>query len=409
MKQLSDRVLNISPSQTLVIDTLAKKLQREGQDIVSFSAGEPDFATPENVVQKAKLALNNPLNFKYSAVSGLLELKDAIVQKQNSILGENLFSRDNVLVTNGGKQAVFEIFATLLNQGDEIILPKPYWLTYPEVAHFFNARVNEVEVENILDGSYQPSQTTKAILINSPNNPSGRVYSVEELKIITDFAIKHDLYLISDEIYKFLYYEGDGLEVAPTPLSVNQDILDRLIIIDGVAKFAAMTGWRVGWIIANKNFIKRASSLQSHLTSNVNNIAQIAASEAVLNSDDTIIQMKRSFQNRRDLIVSLLKKVSNNSGDKTFKLDIPQGAFYVFVNVQDYLNDDFEINSKNGQKTTVFCKNASDFASLLLEEVGVAVVPMDSFGTPGFIRFSYALGEEDIDKGISKIINLLKC
>lgn len=396
MLKLSNRVTNIKPSATLAIDALAKELKASGEPVIGFVAGEPDFNTPHNVIEATQNELNISSNYKYSQTSGLKELKDLIAQKTN-LYRQTDYSGDNVVVTNGGKQAVFQVLAALLDPKSVLLLPTPYWLTYPEVVNFFDASIENFDIDLLMSDEYALPNNAKAILINSPNNPTGNVLTREQLKKIAQFALKNNLWVISDEIYKHLYYEGnDG---APTIAQVSPEILNNLIIVDGVAKTYAMTGWRVGWCVAPKIVATAITNLQSHLTSNVNNIAQKAAFEALANCDQDVEFMRIEFKKRRDLIVNMLKEVKSSDSARSLKISIPQGAFYAFVDVSDFLN----IPLKDYNNETVICKSAYELSEFLLKSIKVATVPMESFGVANHLRFSYALSQEQIIEGITRL------
>ncbi|MDR0951293.1 MAG: pyridoxal phosphate-dependent aminotransferase [Candidatus Ancillula sp.] len=415
--KLSDKIQNIAPSATLEIDSLAKKLKSEGEPVIAFVAGEPDFKTPDFIVDSAREALLNPANFKYSPTGGLPELRKLIASRTTEQVKNQIeFNSKNVVVTNGGKQAVFETFAALLDEGDEVIAPKPLWLTYPEVIKFFGGKLKLVDDLSLESLKAVVSDKTKFLLLNSPNNPSGQVLTEAELKEIASFIKKTGIFVITDEIYMNLYYpensypansqlsdEQDSRPIAPTLLNVSPEIQDQTIIINGVAKSYAMTGWRVGWIVAPESIASAVISLQSHLTSNVNNIAQRATLAALGDTDenyqkskDSIEEMRLAFLRRRDLICRELSKVQTKDGKGRFTLSIPNGAFYAYVNVESLYGIPL---GKDGD----IVASASQLAKLILEKVLVACVPMEAFETPGYLRFSYALADDEIVEGVSRI------
>lgn len=393
--RISTRFANITPSATLAVDAKAKALKAQGRPVVGFGAGEPDFATPDYIVEAALEAACNPAMYRYTPASGLPALKEAIAHKTLRDSGYEV-SPDQVLVTNGGKQAVFQAFASLLNPGDEAILPTPYWTTYPEVIKLAGA--TPVEVFAGADQDYkvtvdqlEAARTphTKLLLLCSPSNPTGAVYTPAELTAIGQWALKHGVWVITDEIYEHLLY--DGAQSAHI-VKLVPELADQTIVLNGVAKTYAMTGWRVGWMIGPRDVIRAATSFQSHLTSNVNNIAQCAAIAAVNGPLDVVEHMRQAFDRRRQTMVKMLREIDG------LQVPTPKGAFYAYPAVKDLLGREIR-----GKVPTT----SAELADLILDEVEVAVVPGEAFGPSGFIRLSYALADEDLVEGVGRIQELL--
>ena len=395
MTRISARIAAIAESATLAVDAKAKALKAAGRPVIGFGAGEPDFPTPDYIVEAAAAATKVLANHRYSPTPGLPDLRDAIVAKTKRDSNYEI-TADQVLVTNGGKQAVYQAFATIVEEGDEVLLPSPYWTTYPECIKLAGGTAVEVfadETQNYLVSVEQleaaRTPKTKALLFCSPSNPTGSVYSVEQVKAIGEWALKNNIWIIADEIYEHLLYDGAK---APSMPVVVPGLADTTIIINGVAKTYAMTGWRVGWMIGPKDVIKAATNLQSHLTSNVSNVSQRAAIAAVTGDLAAVHKMGEAFDRRRKLIVSLLNEIPG------FSCPTPTGAFYVYPSVKGVLGK--TIRGKN--PTT-----SAELATLILEEVEVAAVPGEAFGPSGYLRFSYALGDEDIVEGIGRIKKLI--
>ena len=393
--RISARIAAISESATLAVDAKAKALKAQGRPVIGFGAGEPDFPTPAPIVEAAIAAAKNPAMHRYSATNGLPALREAIAAKT---LRDSKFDVDpaNVLVTNGGKQALYNTFATLLDPGDEVIVIAPYWTTYPEAIALAGGKTvvvmtDETSGYRATVDQLQSALTskTKVLLMVSPSNPTGAVYSPAQLKEIGDWAVKNDLWVVTDEIYEHLVY-GDA-KFASMPV-LNPELTDKCVIINGVAKTYAMTGWRVGWMIGPKDVIKAATNLQSHATSNVNNIAQAAALAAVAGDLTAVEEMKSAFDRRRRLIVAELNKVNG------FNCPMPEGAFYAYPSVKDVIG-----RTINGKQVT----SSAELATIILDEVEVAVVPGEAFGTPGYLRLSYALGDADIAEGVARIQKLI--
>ncbi len=393
--RVSARIAAIAESATLAVDSKAKALKAAGRPVIGFGAGEPDFPTPDYIVAAAIEAAGKSANHRYTPTPGLPELRDAIVAKTKRDSGYEI-TADQVLVTNGGKQAVYQSFASILDPGDEVILPAPYWTTYPECIKLAGGVAVEVfadETQNYrvtveqLEAARTPK--TKVLLFCSPSNPTGSVYSVDEVKAIGEWALANHLWVITDEIYEHLLY--DGAQAASLPVAVPA-MADRTIILNGVAKTYAMTGWRVGWMIGPKDVIKAATNLQSHLSSNVANVSQRAAIAAVSGDLSAVHKMGEAFDRRRKLIVSMLNEIPGVT------CPTPQGAFYVYPSVKGVLGK--EIRGKRPQ-------TSAELATLILEEVEVAAVPGEAFGPSGYLRFSYALSDEDIVEGITRVQKLL--
>ncbi len=393
--RISTRIAAIAESATLAVDAKAKALKAAGKPVIGFGAGEPDFPTPDYIVQAAVDAAGKPANHRYTPTPGLPELREAIVAK--TLRDSNyVITADQVLVTNGGKQAVYQAFATIINPGDEVILPAPYWTTYPECIKLAGGVAIEVfadETQNYLVSVEQleaaRTEHTKALLFCSPSNPTGSVYSPEQVKAIGEWALEHGIWIIADEIYEHLLYDG---ATAPSIPVVVPAMADRTIILNGVAKTYAMTGWRVGWMVGPKDVIKAATNLQSHLSSNVSNVSQRAAIAALTGDLTAVHEMGVAFDRRRKLIVGLLNEIPG------VICPTPTGAFYVYPSVKGVLGK--EIRGKRPQ-------TSAELATLILEEAEVAAVPGEAFGPSGYLRFSYALSDADIVEGIARVKKLL--
>ena len=395
MSRVSARIAAIAESATLAVDGKAKALKAAGRPVIGFGAGEPDFPTPDYIVEAAAAATKVVANHRYTPAAGLPELRQAIVEKTKRDSGLDI-TVDQVLVTNGGKQAVYQAFATILDPGDEVILPSPFWTTYPEAIKLAGGKSVEVfadETQNYLVTVEQleaaRTGNTKALLFCSPSNPTGSVYTPEQVKAIGEWALKNKIWIIADEIYEHLLYDG---ATAPSLPVVIPELADTTIIVNGVAKTYAMTGWRVGWMIGPKDVIKAAANLQSHLTSNVANVSQRAAIAALTGNLDAVHEMGVAFNRRRKLIVDLLNEVPG------FKCPTPQGAFYVYPSVKGALGKSIRGKVAN---------TSAELATIILDEVEVAAVPGEAFGPSGYLRFSYATSDEDIVEGIGRIKKLL--
>ena len=393
--RVSKRIAAIAESVTLAVDGKAKALKAAGRPVIGFGAGEPDFPTPDYIVNAAIEAAKLPANHRYTPTPGLPELRDAIVKKTKRDSNYEI-TADQVLVTNGGKQSVYQSFASVLDPGDEVLLPSPYWTTYPECIKLAGGTPVEVfadESQNYLVSVAQLEKAltpkTKVLLFCSPSNPTGSVYSPAQVKEIGQWAYQKGLWVITDEIYEHLLYDG---AVAPSICVAVPELADRTIIINGVAKTYAMTGWRVGWMIGPKDLIKAATNLQSHLSSNVSNVSQRAAIAALTGDLSAVHKMGEAFDRRRKLIVKLLNEIPGVS------CPTPTGAFYVYPSVKNVLGKEIR-----GKRPTT----SAELATLILDEVEVAAVPGEAFGPSGYLRFSYALGDEDIVEGIGRVKELL--
>ncbi len=393
--ELSRRVGAIAPSATLAVSAKAKALKAQGKPVIGFGAGEPDFPTPPHIVDAAVEACRVPSNHKYSPTPGLPALREAIVAKTMRDSGYEV-TVDQVVVTNGGKQAVYNALAALLNPGDEMLLPAPYWTTYPEPVRLAGAI--PVELQTTADTGFKVSveqleaartENTKALMFVSPSNPTGAVYRKEEIEAIGHWAVQHDIWVLCDEIYEHLVY--DGVEHHSMPVLVPE-LADRCIILNGVAKTYAMTGWRVGWIIGPPALAKAASTLQSHQTSNVCNVAQAAALAAISGPLDAVHEMYAAFDRRRQTIHTMLNEITGVSCIN------PEGAFYAFPSFHDVLGREID-----GVTPTT----TAELADLFLEKINVAIVPGEAFSAPGYGRMSYALSDEDLIEGVTRIGDLL--
>ncbi|MET7640291.1 pyridoxal phosphate-dependent aminotransferase [Streptomyces sp. NPDC005438] len=394
-RRVSARVGSISESATLAVDAKAKALKAAGRPVIGFGAGEPDFPTPDYIVDAAVAACREPKNHRYTPAGGLPELKSAIAAKTLRDSGYEV-DPSQVLVTNGGKQAIYEAFAAILDPGDEVIVPAPYWTTYPESIRLAGG----VPVDVVADEStgYRVSveqleaartERTKVLLFVSPSNPTGAVYSREQVQRIGEWARDHGLWVLTDEIYEHLVYGSAEFHSLPV---VVPELADRCVVVNGVAKTYAMTGWRVGWVIGPRDVVKAATNLQSHATSNVSNVSQAAALAAVSGDLEAVATMREAFDRRRRTIVRMLNEIDGVVCPE------PEGAFYAYPSVKGLLGK--EIRGRRPASSV-------ELAEVILEEVEVAVVPGEAFGTPGYLRLSYALGDEDLVEGVSRIQKLL--
>jgi aspartate/methionine/tyrosine aminotransferase len=392
--RVSARLAAIAESATLAVDAKAKALKAKGENVIGFGAGEPDFPTPERIVEAAVRAARDPKFHRYTPAAGLPELREAIAAKTKRDSG---FSVDasQVLVTVGGKYAVFVAFAALCDPGDEVIVPAPYWTTYPEavsLAGGVSVVVNTTEETEFKVTVEQLEKVrtprTKVLLFVSPDNPSGAVYSPEESIAIGKWAVEHGIWVVTDEIYEHLTYGKHKFSSMPT---LVPEIADKCVIVNGVAKTYAMTGWRVGWMIGPKDVMKAAINFQSHTTSNVSNVAQIAALEAVSGDLSAVAMMRESFERRGMLMHKMLTAIPGVTCME------PQGAFYCFPNVRGLLGRDI-----GGKVAT----NSMELADLVLDVAKVAFVPGEAFGAPGYARFSFALGDADLIEGMERLAAL---
>ncbi|GAA0768398.1 pyridoxal phosphate-dependent aminotransferase [Clostridium subterminale] len=387
---LSKKAMGISPSLTLAITAKAKKMKAEGIDVIGFGAGEPDFNTPKNIQQAAIKAIEAGQT-RYTAASGIIELKEAVVNKFKK--DNNLtYKTSQIIISTGAKQCLANIFQAILNPGDEVLIGAPYWVSYPELVQLADGVPTFVETEE--SNSFKltvealekaVNEKTKAMILNSPNNPTGTAYTKEELEKIAAFAQKHDIIIISDEIYeKLLYGESGHISVA----SLSEDAYNRTIVINGVSKAYAMTGWRIGYAATSEKITSLMSNIQSHTTSNPCSISQYASVEALNGDQSEVERMKQEFKKRRDFMVDRINSINNLSCVK------PEGAFYVMVNISKVLNK--EVDGK-------IIKDSLTFSDLLLEKEKVAVIPGIAFGVDDFIRLSYATSMENIEKGLNRI------
>ena len=394
-ERLSRRISAIAESATMAVDARAKALKAAGQPIIGFGAGEPDFATPQHIVEAAVAACMDPANHKYTPAGGLLDLREALVDKTERDSGWRPEVAE-VLVTNGGKHAVYNTCATLLNPGDEVLLPAPYWTTYPEsialaggtavplstdTASGFRVTVDQLEAAR--------TPATKALMFVSPSNPTGAVYPADEMEAIGRWAVEHDIWVIADEIYEHLIYDD---HVHHSMRALVPELADHFVAVNGVAKTYAMTGWRVGWMIGPTDLIRAASNLQSHGTSNVANVSQRAALAAVTGDLTAVEEMRASFDRRRRRMVELLRAIDG------VELLTPQGAFYAFPDLTAFLG-----RKIGGRVATT----TSELATIILEEAKVAIVPGEAFGAPGYARLSFALGDDDLGEGLTRMGDLL--
>ena len=384
----------ITPSGTMAISNKARILREQGKPVIGFGAGEPDFPTPEYVVKDVQVAAEDTSNHKYSPVAGLTILKDEIVRTSQLYSGINV-QQENILVSNGGKHAILTTFMSILNPGDEVLIPSPYWTTYPEAVKISGG--NPIIVDTEFDDDFKvntdqldalKTSKTKILVWVSPSNPTGVVYTKEEAEQIYNWAFENNVWILSDELYEHLVYEG---MTSPSPAQYDTE-LNNTIIINGVAKAYSMTGWRVGWIIANTDVIDMAKKIQSHATSNVSNISQIAAYSALKNGLNETKVMKESFNRRRLYAIEEFSNIENVNLIKS------TGAFYLFPDVSHY--------SSNGVIKGVH--NSIDFCNWLLDEYFIAFVPGEVFGKNGFLRCSYALSDDDLHEGLSRFSKAIK-
>lgn len=394
-ERLSLRVGAIAESATLAVDAKAKALKAAGEPVIGFGAGEPDFPTPANIVEAAVEACRDPKNHRYSPAAGLPELREAVAVKTERDSGYTV-APGQVVITNGGKQALYETCEALLNPGDEVLLPAPYWTTYPEPIALCGATTVVIPTDvrsqfqvsiDQLEAAFTPQ--TKALIFVSPSNPSGAVYPPEAVEAIGRWALDKGIWVITDEIYEHLTYGDHTFSSMP---ALVPELADRCVVLNGVAKSYAMTGWRVGWLIGPPDMVKLAVNLQSHLTSNVANVSQRAAFTAVSGDLSAVAEMREAFDRRGTTIHKLLNAIEGVSCME------PQGAFYAFPSFEGVLGH--EIAGQRPQTTL-------ELAALILEEAKVAIVPGEAFGAPGYARLSFALGDDDLGEGVGRIADLL--
>ena len=399
-RRLSARIAAIAESATLKVDAKAKALQAEGRPVISYAAGEPDFPTPAYIVEAALAATRDPRNYRYTPAAGLPELREAIAAKTLRDSGLEVGAAQ-VVVTNGGKQAVYQAFQVLLDEGDEVLVPTPYWTTYPEaiklaggiqVDVFAGAEQGYLVTIEQLEAAR--TERTKVLLFVSPSNPTGAVYAPEQVRAIGEWALEHGIWIVSDEIYQNLTYADDPDGVPARAVSVVEavpELAEHTILVNGVAKTYAMTGWRLGWMVGPADVIRGAANLQSHLTSNVSNISQRAAIAALTGPQDAVEEMRRAFDRRRRTIVAELSKIDGVT------VPVPQGAFCVYPDVSGLLG-----RTWGGVTPTT----SLELADLMLEQAEVAAVPGEAFGPSGYLRFSYALGDGALLEGVERLQRL---
>jgi aspartate aminotransferase len=389
------RIAGIAESATLAVDAKAKALQAAGRPVIGFGAGEPDFPTPDYIVEAAVAACRDPRNHRYTPAAGLPELREAIAVKTARDSGFTV-PATQVLVTNGGKHAVYAAFATLLDPGDEVLLPAPYWTTYPEAIRLaggvpVEVLANDTQGYLVTVDQLEAARTprSKVLLFCSPSNPTGAVHSPDQVREIGQWAAEHGLWVVTDEIYEHLVYGGATFSSIPVAVP---ELADRCIVVNGVAKTYAMTGWRVGWLIGPPDVVKGATNLQSHTTSNVANVAQRAALAAVSGDLSAVEMMRTAFDRRRQIMVRMLSEIPGVTCPEPF------GAFYAYPCVTGVLGQEIR-----GQRP----RSSAELAELILTEAEVAVVPGEAFGTPGYLRLSYALSDDDLVEGVSRVAKLL--
>ncbi|MED5276473.1 MAG: pyridoxal phosphate-dependent aminotransferase [Actinomycetota bacterium] len=393
--RISHRIASISESATMAVTNKARALREAGEPVIGFGAGEPDFPTPDHIVEAAIAACREPSNHRYGPASGLPELREALVDKTER---DSKWRPETaqILITNGGKHAVYNSCAALIDPGDEVLLPAPYWTTYPEAIALAGGIT--VEVPTDIESEFKvtveqleaaTTAATKALFFVSPSNPTGAVYSADEIIAIGQWAIERGVWIIADEIYEHLIYDGHEHH---SIRALIPEIEDQCLIVNGVAKTYAMTGWRVGWMIGPSDVISAAGNLQSHATSNVANVSQRAALAAVSGDLEDVIRMRESFDRRRRTMTEMLTSIDG------VKLLETQGAFYAFPDLSAFYDRD--IAGKKAQNTL-------ELAAIILEEAKVAIVPGEAFGSPGYARLSFALGDEDLEEGLARITQLL--
>ena len=393
--RISHRIASISESATMAVTNKARALREAGEPVIGFGAGEPDFPTPDHIVEAAIAACREPSNHRYGPASGLPELREALVDKTERD-SKWRPETSQILITNGGKHAVYNSCAALIDPGDEVLLPAPYWTTYPEAIALAGGIT--VEVPTDIESEFKvtveqlesaTTASTKALFFVSPSNPTGAVYSADEIIAIGKWAIERGIWIIADEIYEHLTYEGHEHHSIRALLP---EIDDQCLIVNGVAKTYAMTGWRVGWMVGPTDVISAAGNLQSHATSNVANVSQRAALAAVSGDLKDVIRMRESFDRRRQTMTEMLTNIDG------VRLLETQGAFYAFPDFSAFYGRD--IAGKTAQNTL-------ELAAIILEEAKVAIVPGEAFGSPGYARLSFALGDEDLEEGLTRITQLL--
>lgn len=393
--ELSRKSQAIEPSLTLAITAKAKEMKEKGIDVISFSAGEPDFNTPKNIINAAIKAMEDG-NTKYTSVNGILQLREAICKKFKDDNGIE-YNPSQIVVSTGAKQSLANTFLAILNPGDEVIVSTPYWVSYPELIKLADGKPVFVEGDEKSNYKFTKENLekavtakTKAIVLNTPNNPTGTIYNKEELEVIADFAKKYDIIIISDEMYEKLIYDNENhISIA----SLSKDAYERTIVINGLSKSYAMTGWRIGYCAASEKIAKLMISIQSHVTSNVCSITQYAALEALNGPQDEITKMINEFEKRRNYMINRIESIDNLSIVK------PKGAFYIMINIENCLGK--EINGK-------ILNDSMEFCASLLENEKLAVIPGKAFGLNNYIRVSYATSMEAIKEGLNRIESFIK-
>ena len=393
--ELSRKAQAIEPSLTLAITAKAKEMKEKGIDVISFSAGEPDFNTPKNIINAAIKAMEDG-NTKYTSVNGILQLREAICKKFKDDNGLE-YNPSQIVVSTGAKQSLANTFLAILNPGDEVIVSTPYWVSYPELIKLADGKPVFVEGDEKSNYKFTKENLekavtakTKAIVLNTPNNPTGTIYNKEELEVIADFAKKYDIIIISDEMYEKLIYDNENhISIA----SLSKDAYERTIVINGLSKSYAMTGWRIGYCAASEKIAKLMISIQSHVTSNVCSITQYAALEALSGPQDEITKMINEFEKRINYMINRIESIDNLSIVK------PKGAFYIMINIENCLGK--EINGK-------ILNDSMEFCASLLENEKLAVIPGKAFGLNNYIRVSYATSMEAIKEGLNRIESFIK-
>ena len=393
--ELSRKAQAIEPSLTLAITAKAKEMKEKGIDVISFSAGEPDFNTPKNIINAAIKAMEDG-NTKYTSVNGILQLREAICKKFKDDNGLE-YNPSQIVVSTGAKQSLANTFLAILNPGDEVIVSTPYWVSYPELIKLADGKPVFVEGDEKSNYKFTKENLekavtakTKAIVLNTPNNPTGTIYNKEELEVIADFAKKYNIIIISDEMYEKLIYDNENhISIA----SLSKDAYERTIVINGLSKSYAMTGWRIGYCAASEKIAKLMISIQSHVTSNVCSITQYAALEALNGPQDEITKMINEFEKRRNYMINRIESIDNLSIVK------PKGAFYIIINIENCLGK--EINGK-------VLNDSMEFCASLLENEKLAVIPGKAFGLNNYIRVSYATSMEAIKEGLNRIESFIK-
>ena len=386
---ISEKAKAVSPSPTLALDAKYKQMKKDGIPVVGFGAGEPDFNTPDNIKEAAVKAIENNIT-KYTPASGTIELKNAICKKFKDDLGLD-YGIENIVVSNGGKHSLTNVFMTICDPGDEVIIPAPYWVSYPEMVKMAGGVPKFINTTEESEFKFTPAEfeaaitpRTRALVLNSPSNPTGMVYTADILKEIADIAVKHNIYVVMDEIYEKLVYEGTYTNIA----TLGEEIKNLTIIVNGMAKSYAMTGWRIGYTASNAAVAKAMSNIQSHGTSNPNSIAQAASVEALLGDQSSVSVMKAEYIKRRDYMVERINSINGISCLK------PNGAFYIFMNVRELLGKEHYGKMIN---------TASELCDDILDRALVAMVPSDGFGIDGYVRLSYATSMENIVEGLDRI------